>query len=540
MSPVRPDRVKILIVGYRKFSELINAVSPEFSDEAEVTIFESLAHGNAEYHSLVARHGPDVVASAGSNAAYLANTLSEPVISQPVTDTDIIDALAKASRISKNIHLFTYQPDNAPPSRLFNSLPGLLDINLVHHCYSTSDEANERLQLAVADELPGVVVGPSYTCHMAEQQGLSSILLYSKESARVMLREAIVAGRAHQGHHRDAGLKQVREHFVIRSQRMARLAEMASTYARSAGAVLIEGESGTGKEHIAKEIHRQCDYSEGPMVAVNCGSIPNDLFESELFGHVDGAFTSARRGGRVGLVEQANGGTLYLDEVGEMPVAQQAKLLRVLQEKRIRPLGSNQEISLDFKLIAATNCDLSEAVAAGEFRDDLYYRLNVLSLKIPPLRERPEDIDAIARYYLGQYSQRYQASADMTFIYDQLGEVFKGYYWPGNVRQLQNFVERVVVNYATRPKAALSAADIAEILPELSQSIGSGQGRVQSLRGQEEMAIKRAMKEFAGDKSLVAESLGISTTTLWRRLRDIQSTEQGESEQFLSGNQSGK
>ena len=289
MSRNGSQKVRILIIGYRKFSELINAVTPEFEDEAEVTIVESVASGNTEYHTLVARHSPDVVASAGSNAAYLNATLSVPVISQPVTDTDIIEALAKARRIGTNIQLFSYQPENTPLPRLFASLPRLLDVEFTHHPYSTSAQAAELLELAIAEAAPGVIVGPSYTCHMAEQRGLPSILVYSKESARDMLRRAIDAGRSHVGYHRGQAATDWHDEFVIRSDSMERLATLAHTYARGPGAVLIEGESGTGKEHITKEIHRRSDYSNGPLVAVNCGSIPNELFESELFGYVDGA-----------------------------------------------------------------------------------------------------------------------------------------------------------------------------------------------------------------------------------------------------------
>ena len=513
------QKVRVLIVGYRKFSELINAIMPEFADEAEVTIVVSVASGDTVYHSLVARHNPDVVASAGSNAAYLASTLSVPVIGQPVTDTDIIEALAKARRIAPRVHLFTYQPENTPPSRLFQSLPGLLDVDLVHHSYSTSGEANERLQLALAEEHPEVVVGPSYTCHMAAQQGVQTILLYSKESARQMLREAIDAGREQLGLAPSGAANDANERFVIRSPQMEQLAELVQIYAKSPGAVLIEGESGTGKEHITREIHRRSTYRDGPLVAVNCGSIPNELFESEFFGYVEGAFTSSRRGGRTGLVEQANGGVLYLDEIGEMPAAQQVKLLRVLQEKRIRPVGGTREIALDFKLIAATNRDLRSAVANGEFRDDLYYRLNVFSLTLPPLRERPEDIDAIARHYLQHYAKAYRVNADLNPQYDAIAEDFYRYSWPGNVRELQNFVERLVVNCLSSADGRISDKQVKRILPELSRSATLDERTGNTLRDQEEEAINRAMQQFGGDKNRVAEHLGISTTTLWRRLR---------------------
>lgn len=533
----RSGRVRVLIIGYRKFSELINAVMPEFEHDAEVTIVESVANANTDYRSLIERHSPDVVASAGSNAAYLATTLALPVISQPVTDTDLIEALAKARRISRHVHLFTYQPENQPPPRLFDSLPGLLDMDLVLHGYSTSGEANEKLQLALAEQSPDVVVGPSYTCHMAEQQGLPTILSYSKESARTLLHAAIKAGRAHLARADDRTARVKQEQFIIRSAALSRAAQMAQTYARGPGAVLVQGESGTGKEHMAKEIHRHSDYSQGPLVAVNCGSIPNDLFESEMFGYVEGAFTSSRRGGRVGLIEQANGGVLYLDEVGEMPMSQQVKLLRVLQEKCVRPVGCNREMDVDFKLIAATNRDLRGSVERGDFRDDLYYRLNVFSLTLPPLRERPEDIEAIACYYLAQYARQHELDETPASLYARVKEPFSHYGWPGNVRELQNFAERLVVNLAVRPDRMLSAEDVAAILPELaSASSQDGLSAATSLRGREAAAIRRAMEKFAGDKARVADYLGISTTTLWRRLRAMQAERQDAVTQFSGGN----
>lgn len=538
MSIAGSQKVRILIIGYRKFSELINAVRPEFEDEAEITIVESVASRDTEYHTLVARHSPDVVASAGSNAAYLNTTLPVPVISQPVTDTDIVEALAKARRIGTNIHLFTYQPENAPLPRLYSSLPGLLGVDFTHHPYSTSAQASELLELAIAEDRPGVIVGPSYTCRMAEQRDLPSILLYSKESARDMLCQAIDAGRSHVGHHRGEAANDWHDEFVIRSNSMERLASLAHTYARGPGAVLIEGESGTGKEHITKEIHRRSDYSEGPLVAVNCGSIPNELFESELFGYVEGAFTSSRRGGRVGLIEQANGGVLYLDEVGEMPASQQVKLLRVLQEKRIRPVGSNREIPLDFKVIAATNRDLRDAVASGHFRGDLYYRLNVFSLQLPPLRDRPEDIAAIARYYLAQYSRQYGVQFDAGAVYNSVEGAFRNYSWPGNVRELQNFVERLVVNCAAQPDKTMLQREIEQILPELYLPQPRGETVQGSLREQEAEAIRLAMHKFSGDKNRVAESLGISTTTLWRRLRTMEESTHVDGDSISSSNQS--
>ena len=309
--------------------------------------------------------------------------------------------------------------------------------------------------------------------------------------------------------------------FIISSKQMKSISSLAQTYALSAGAVLVEGESGTGKEHIAREIHHYSNYATGKLVAVNCGSIPNELFESELFGYVDGAFTSSRRGGHQGLIEQANNGVLYLDEVSEMPLIQQAKLLRVLQEKRIRPLGSTKELLLDFKVVAATNRDLREEVNRGNFRDDLFYRLNVFSLKLPPLRNRQDDINAIARYYINDYRQRYNFEFNPVTLLASVERLFEQYLWPGNVRELQNFVERLVVNCGTDGINSFENNRLREILPELFSSTATDSAVNGQLKLHEESAITDAMERFNHDKNKVADFLGISATTLWRRLKDI-------------------
>ncbi|MEQ8515594.1 MAG: sigma 54-interacting transcriptional regulator [Chromatocurvus sp.] len=509
------------MVGYRKFSELIHVLLPEFEEEVEVTIVESIATGKTDYFSLMEKHKPDAVISAGANAAYLRATLSVPVLSQPVTDTDVLEALGKARKISRRIHVFTYAEKQGPSERLFASLPEITDLDLLHYKYSTADEAKESLLLAIADEDPQIIVGPSYICGLAEQRGLPAILVYSRESARKMLRRAINAGRVAQ-EARAAARGDRPQRFIVRSSLMKRVAMLASTYAQGRAAVLLEGESGTGKEHIAREIHRLSDYAEGPLVAVNCASIPNELFESELFGYVEGAFTGSRRGGRIGLMEQANGGALFLDEIGEMPLQQQIKLLRTLQERHIRPVGSNREIEVDFKLIAATNRELWEAVEQGEFRDDLYYRLNVFNLRLPPLRQRKEEVPGIAHHYFSHYASEYGIDVRIDELLELVKPLFDDYHWPGNIRELQNFTERLVVNCRDAEHIALSKSAVLEILPELTRN--DSEYATGALKDLEASAIVRAMERFDGDRRQVAAFLGISPTTLWRRLRKIQAS----------------
>lgn len=514
------NRARILVIGYRKFSELINSVLSEYQDDAEIIIVESVASGSVDYQALVKEYKPDVIASAGSNAAYLQNALKIPVIAQPVTDTDIVDAVARARRIGERVHVFTYALTSEPQGRLFKALPSLLGDSLHHESYATTDEAAENLLALAAAKSADVVVGPSYICELASRRGLSAVLLYSRESARNMLDEALRQARVRSAERESA---QQPGRFVIHSPQMSRVAELARTYARGSAAVLLQGESGTGKEHIAREIHQASDYKDGALVAINCASIPNELFESELFGYVDGAFTSSRRGGRVGLVEQANGGVLYLDEVGEMPLSQQVKLLRVLQERSVRPVGSTRELALDFKVIAATNANLQSAVDSGTFRDDLYYRLNVFTLRLPPLRERPEDIDAIAEYYLAEYAKHYAANLDVSALLRTLSEPFQGYRWPGNVRELQNFAERLVVNAAHG--VAIESLSLQELLPELATRPPAEHVPAGLLKEQECRAIAEAMQRFAGDKQAVSKELGISPTTLWRRLKEMDGQE---------------
>ncbi|WP_439106013.1 sigma 54-interacting transcriptional regulator [Congregibacter sp.] len=511
------SRARILLIGYRKFSELINSVLPDYKDEAEIIIVESVASGSVDYHALVKEHKPDVVASAGSNAAFLQHSLKLPVIAQPVTDTDIVDAVARARRIGDRVHVFTYAAQPESEGRLFTALPALLGGDgLRHESYATTDEAAEKLLAMAAAGSADVVVGPSYICELATRRGLPAVLLYSRESARAMLDEALRQARV-----RSAELEsqQAPGRFVIDSPQMSRVAELARTYARGSAAVLLQGESGTGKEHIAREIHQASDYRDGALVAINCGSIPNELFESELFGYVDGAFTSSRRGGRVGLVEQANGGVLYLDEIGEMPLSQQVKLLRVLQERSVRPVGSTRELLLDFKVIAATNADLQGAVDAGAFRDDLYYRLNVFTLRLPPLRERPEDVAAITKHYLAEYGQHYDVDMDVSALMENLLKPFMQYRWPGNVRELQNFAERIAVNAAHG--VAIDELSLEELLPELRVAQASTGVPAGLLKEQEGRAIAEAMQRLGGDKAAVSKALGISPTTLWRRLKEM-------------------
>ncbi|EPT7063372.1 two-component system response regulator GlrR [Cronobacter turicensis] len=284
----------------------------------------------------------------------------------------------------------------------------------------------------------------------ATQQGVFSFL--TKPVDKDALYKAIDDALAHAA---PAGDEQWRETIVTRSPAMLRLLEQAHMVAQSDVSVLINGQSGTGKEILAQAIHNASPRAKNAFIAINCGALPEQLLESELFGHARGAFTGAVSS-REGLFQAAEGGTLFLDEIGDMPVPLQVKLLRVLQERKVRPLGSNRDIDINVRIISATHRDLPKAMARGEFREDLFYRLNVVNLKIPALQERAEDIPLLANHLLRQAADRHKPFV-RSFSTDAMKRLMTAS-WPGNVRQLVNVIEQCV--------ALTSAPVISEALVE--------------------------------------------------------------------------
>lgn len=286
--------------------------------------------------------------------------------------------------------------------------------------------------------------------------------------------------------------------------------------------VLLKGETGTGKELAAREIHDASKNSAGPFVTVNCAAIPSDLFESELFGYADGAFTGSRIGGRSGLLESANNGTFFLDEVNAMPLAQQAKLLRVLQEKEIRPVGSKRSITLNVKFVAACNIDLYEQVKLGLFREDLYHRLNVFVVVMPSLRERLDDLPALIDYFSHRLCGQYELDIDCDEFRAALLSDFVHFGWPGNVRQLENMLERLLVSYTLYNNIAAFQKALPRIAPEIYATTADKPARDGGhLQQVEHDEILRALERFGGNKTQAAEYLGMSQTTLWRRLKSL-------------------
>jgi len=281
--------------------------------------------------------------------------------------------------------------------------------------------------------------------------------------------------------------------------------------------VLITGESGTGKELVARAIHFRGPMAQRPFVAVDCGALVPTLMESELFGHEKGAFTGALKS-KAGLFEAANSGTIFLDEVGELPLEMQAKLLRVLQEKEIRPVGSNEKIPVEVRVIAATNRDLDAAYRAGAFRKDLFFRLNVVTIHMPALRERRSDIPALVRCFLERHApgENVQVSAEAM-------KALLQYEWPGNIRELENSVARAL---ALGDRRSIGLQDLPPALLSGTESEAGSEDTNAlthtALADMERMTIERVFEQAGGDKTLAGKMLGISRATLYRKLKQYQ------------------
>ena len=317
--------------------------------------------------------------------------------------------------------------------------------------------------------------------------------------------------------------------IIGENEKMLEAINVARTAAMTPATIMLRGESGTGKEIFANAIHNTSPRCNEKFVKINCSSIPDELLESELFGYKEGAFTGAQRGGKKGLFQEADRGSLFLDEIGDVSPRMQVKILRALQEKEIMPVGSTESIPIDVRIICATNKPLEKMIEDGEFREDLYYRLNVFPIKIPPLRERKDDIEAISMYLLNQYNDYYGRKVS-TIDKDAIKLLKKGD-WPGNVRELQNVLSRALINLSgdeevltaddieaaingedARPRKRRNADGIPENIPtELNAAV----------EYVETMVIKRAIEQAGGDKNKAAVILGVPLRMLYYKCKKL-------------------
>jgi len=375
-------------------------------------------------------------------------------------------------------------------------------------CFSSTESAIQALRLGATDYLIKPFVNADLLHAVA--RALNERRL--KRQNRILKRD--LNGRYGSGK------------IVAKGPEMKAVFDMIDRVAKTDAQVLIQGESGTGKEVIARALHQSSARCEGSFVAVNCGAIPADLMESELFGHVRGAFTGASDNTE-GLIREAIGGTLLLDEISELPLNLQVKLLRVLQEREVRPVGSNRNYSVDVRFVAATNKDLDEQIRLGTFREDLYFRLNVININVPPLRVRGEDVDLLAESFIAHYSKK--MGKQIRGISDDLANFLHAYEWPGNVRELENLIERAVILADGDTLTLKHLGNIPGVVSkfELAQQAA---GRVpmpvamENLFGRRlsvEGYIQEFVRHFQGQYSEteLAHMLGIGRKALWSRRR---------------------
>jgi len=494
----------------------------------------------------------DAVVAAGSNAAYLKSRLPIPVVTAKASGFDVMQALARARKVSKEIGLITYQ-ETMPELADFKNTFGF---KIEQRTYVTEEDARAQISELKASGIQAIV-GAGLITDLAVEAGLTGIFMYSATSIRQAFDDALEIARltrleSQRGRHHPAadalrtkhGINDLRgESAIMENTRRA-----ITLFARSPATVLLQGETGTGKELAAQAIHSESPRARQPFVAVNCGAIAESLLESELFGYDEGAFTGARRGGHAGLFEAANRGTLFLDEIGEMPLNLQTRLLRVLEEREIVRVGGVRPVAVDVRIISATHCDLEARIREGKFRSDLFYRLAVLRLQLPPLRERHADIMPLAEWSL-KHALAAMGARPHPNLHAEISSctsLFETYPWPGNVREMRNMMERLALFLAAEPLQALSPAFVSKILPELSGRITTNETtkaihqipqveeQLPGMRAVNQETLEEIMQRFGYQRDAVAAHLGISRTTLWRKLKQLQINDKSGDENHQS------
>ncbi|AQR68370.1 propionate catabolism operon regulatory protein PrpR [Janthinobacterium sp. LM6] len=527
------DKPVIWTVSVSRLFDLFRDITLEYDDLATIEPI-NLGFDDAVRHirERMATERCDAVIAAGSNGAYLKGRLSVPVIIAKASGYDVMQALARARRISPHIGVVTYQ-DPMPELAEFAATFGF---QIAQRTYATEEDARAQINELKAAGVKAVV-GAGLVTDLAEEAGLAAVFVYSATAIRRAFDDALELARLTQIESNRGRRAVVADTLRARhglhdlrgeSEAMEALRQSVVLYARSPATVLIQGETGSGKELVAQAIHRESPRSLGanrPFIAINCGAIAESLLESELFGHEDGAFTGARRGGHAGLFEAANHGTLFLDEIGEMPLALQTRLLRVLEEREVVRVGGTRPIAINVRIISATHCDLEQRIREGRFRADLFYRLAVLRLHLPALRERASDIPGLTEWSLKNALAALGARPhpNLHAEIQACAPLLRRYDWPGNVRELRNLAERLALFLAAEPLQALTPAFVLGVAPELANAGGTAAlppapATAIAPRLEDESA-SAVLARFGGRRDAAAQYLGISRTTLWRRLR---------------------
>ncbi|MDX7991716.1 propionate catabolism operon regulatory protein PrpR [Xenorhabdus littoralis] len=530
----------IWTVSVSRLFDLFRDITPEFDHQADITPIQlGFEYAIQHIRKRLETEHCDAVICAGSNGAYLKSRLSVPVIIAKASGFDFMQALARARQISSRIGVITYQ----------NTLPVLeefqqrFNLRIEQRSYVTEEDARAQVNALKAMGMK-VIVGAGLITDLAYEAELVGVFVYSADSIRQAFRDALDMARMTRLNQAIISpyptADKLRTRHTISDIRgnSAAVEHVLNTimlYSRSTATVLIQGESGTGKELVAQAIHHEYALRYGPLagkhprpfVAVNCGAIAESLLEAELFGYEEGAFTGSRRGGRAGLFEVAHRGTLFLDEIGEMPLPLQTRLLRVLEEKSVVRVGGYRPIAVDVRIICATHCDLDTWVREGRFRADLFYRLGVLRINVPALRERGSDIGLLAMEYLQRAFAALNLSVSSSRIWELTAchEALQTYHWPGNVRELRNLMERIALYLSAHPEQVLTPALILSLSPERQIDINAINSNMKVIQTeafspiQNVPSVHDVLARFSGNRRAAAEYLGISRTTLWRRLK---------------------
>ncbi|MGQ0502808.1 MAG: propionate catabolism operon regulatory protein PrpR [Panacagrimonas sp.] len=527
-GPSGETKPVIWTVSVSRLSRLLHDVTPEFDTRAQIeNIHLGFDEAVTTLRGRLQTERCDVLIAAGSNGAYLKNRLDKPVVLVRPDGFDLMQALAHAHRVSSRIGLLTHQTE-VPAFAEFQKSFGL---DVAQRAFATAEDARRQVRELLAAGCE-VIVGTGMAADLAEQAGAVGILLYSADTIRQAFESALDIARAvgiaeaPAARTGPAGKgRYTLSSLLGESAVMQALRRDIALFAPSERTVLVAGDTGTGKELVAQSLHSASARRKGPFVAVNCGAIAESLLESELFGYEEGAFTGSRRGGRTGLMETAHGGTLFLDEIGEMPLALQTRLLRALEEREVLRVGASRPVPIDVRVIAATHGDLASMVADGRFRADLFYRLNVLRLRVPGLAERPGDVELLARHFLNS------ALRGATVDWSQAAlDALRAHPWPGNVRELRNLVERLAV-FCEGASAPIDLDLLRRCAPELfaanpgsalagAAPVASPARRRRPAQGPDLADVRRALARVNGDRKLAAQALGISRTTLWRWIKD--------------------
>lgn len=530
-SPARelPEQPIIWTVSITRLFDLFRDIAPQYDDRASIAPIR-LGFEEAVQHirkRLETEHC-DAVVAAGSNGAYLKSRLSIPVVIAKASGFDVMQALARARKLTPHIGVVSYQ--QAMPE--LTEFQHTFGFKITQRTYLTEEDARAQINELKAAGIKAVV-GAGLVTDLAEEAGLTGVFVYSNATIRQAFDDALELARLTQP---DARRKRgtplidslrAKHHLGDlrgESAQMQRVRQAVVLFAKSPATVLIQGETGTGKELVAQAIHRESLLAQAvnkPFVALNCGAVAESLLEAELFGYEEGSFTGSRRGGHAGLFEVAHRGTIFLDEIGEMPLTLQTRFLRVLEEREVVRVGGTRPIAVNVRIISATHCDLEARIKQGRFRADLFYRLSVLRLALPALRERPDDIVPLA-VWLCKNSLAVLGMRPHENLHAEMracAALLEGYAWPGNVRELRNLMERVALFLSAEPLQSLTPAFLLAVAPELAS--------VPVVREDLSCAIPVAVSEplhvtmarFNGNREAVAQHLGISRTTLWRRLR---------------------